>query len=114
VRPLFSTPPDDHAGLAHAQAEKPRLPLHVLSTGDSPLVRFIGHVDDAVNAHYFGPWIDRLCLWIKQGKTPFLLVHTPDNRQAPELARRLYSRLVERCSLPPLEAFPGQSQASLF
>ncbi|MEQ6887122.1 DUF72 domain-containing protein [Halomonas sp. CS7] len=114
VRPLFATPPEARAGLARAQAEKPRLPLHVLSTGDFPLVRFIGHLEDAVNEHAFTPWVERLCLWIKQGKSPFLLVHTPDNRQAPELARRLYARITERVALPPLKAFVGEAQASLF
>ncbi|WP_183330014.1 DUF72 domain-containing protein [Halomonas campaniensis] len=114
VRPLFSTPPGGHPGLLQAQREKPRRPLHVLSTAGRPLVRFIGHLDPAINERYFAAWIERLGLWINQGKTPFLLVHTPDNRQAPELARRLHARLVEHCSLPPLAAFPGEDQARLF
>lgn len=114
VRPLFSTPPGGHAGLLQAQREKPRRPLHVLSTAGRPLVRFIGHLDPAINDRYFAPWVERLALWINQGKTPFLLVHTPDNRQAPALARRLHARLAERCSLPPLDAFPGEDQARLF
>lgn len=114
VRPLFSTPPGGHPGLLQAQREKPRRPLHVLSTADRPLVRFIGHLDPAINERYFAPWIERFGLWINQGKTPFLLVHTPDNRQAPELARRLHARLAEPCSLPPLAAFPGEDQARLF
>ncbi|WP_108446218.1 DUF72 domain-containing protein [Halomonas denitrificans] len=114
ARPLFATPPEAHPGLARAQAEKPRLPLHVLSTGDFPLVRFIGHFDDAINERAFTPWVERLGLWIKQGKSPFLLVHTPDNRRAPDLARRLHARLAERLALPPLAAFAGASQAALF
>ncbi|WP_373182035.1 DUF72 domain-containing protein [Halomonas campaniensis] len=114
VRPLFSTPPGGHPGLLQAQREKPRRPLHVLSTAGCPLVRFIGHLDPAINERYFTPWIERLGLWINQGKTPFLLVHTPDNRQAPELARRLHACLAEHCSLPPLAAFPGEDQARLF
>ncbi len=114
VRPLFATPPGADQGLRHAQAEKPRVPLHVLSTGDCPLVRFIGHLDSDVNDRCFTPWIDRLILWINQGKTPYLMVHTPDNRGAPELARRLYARLSAHGSLPPLEAFAGERQALLF
>lgn len=114
VRPLFATAPGAHPGLQHAQAEKPRVPLHVLSTGDCPLVRFIGHLDGDLNERCFTPWIERLILWINQGKTPYLMVHTPDNRGAPELARRLHSRLSEHCSLPSLEAFPGERQTTLF
>ncbi|WP_043488530.1 DUF72 domain-containing protein [Halomonas halodenitrificans] len=110
VRPLFATPAGEHPGLRQAQREKPKCPLHVLSTASRPLVRFIGHLDTAINEHYFEPWIAQLLLWISQGKTPFLFVHTPDNRQAPQLARRLHERLA----LPSLPAFPGEVQASLF
>ncbi|SDO40877.1 Uncharacterized conserved protein YecE, DUF72 family [Halomonas shengliensis] len=114
VRPLFATPAGDHPGLRQAQCEKPRRPLHVLSTADRPLVRFIGHLDGEINARCFSPWIERLSLWIKQGKTPYLMVHTPDNRRAPELARRLHGGLAERLALPDLPPFPGEAQASLF
>lgn len=114
VRPLFSTPAGDDQRLAKAQSEKPKRPLHVLSTGDRPIVRFIGHFDPTINEHYFAAWIARLSLWIKQGKTPFLFVHTPDNRQAPQLARRLHTALAAEAGLPPLDAFPGERQASLF
>lgn len=114
VRPLFSTPADGRAGLMKAQSEKPKRPLHVISTGARPVVRFIGHFDDAINERYFAPWIDRLTLWIKQGKTPFLFVHTPDNRSAPDLARRLHARVAEAAGLPALPDFPGEQQARLF
>lgn len=114
VRPLFATPAGEHPGLQRAQREKPKRPLHVLSTGKRPLVRFIGHQDPSINEYYFAAWIERLALWIKQGKTPYLMVHTPDNHQAPQLARRFYERLAERLSLPPLPAFPGEVQTSLF
>lgn len=114
VRALFSTPAGNDMRLTKAQGEKPKRPLHVLSTADRPIIRFIGHLDTAINERYFAAWIERLKLWIKQGKSPFLFAHTPDNRQAPELARRLYSRVAETHRLPELAAFPGEQQASLF
>lgn len=114
VRPLFSTPAGGHPGLQQAQHEKPKRPLHVLSTGSFPVIRFIGHVDEATNIRYFTPWIERLALWIKQGKTPCLFVHTADNRRAPELARRLHAAVAERAGLPALPAFPGECQVALF
>lgn len=83
VRPLSTTSPDTHPGLQHAQSEKPRVPLHVLSTGGYPLVRFIGHLDTDLNDRCFTPWIERLALWTNQGKTPYPMVHTPDDRGAP-------------------------------
>lgn len=75
VRPVFSTPHEGHAGLAHAQQEKPKLPLHVLSTGQQPIIRFIGHIDKAINTRYFTPWIEQLSLWIKQGKPLFICAY---------------------------------------
>ncbi|QFT86746.1 hypothetical protein FIU88_17510 [Halomonas sp. THAF12] len=114
VRPLFSTAAGDHPGMQKAQHEKPKRPLHVISTGEFPVVRFIGNVDESINIDYFTPWIERLVLWIKQGKTPFLFVHTADNRRAPQLARRLYSSVAARAGLPPTADFPGERQAALF
>lgn len=114
VRPLFSSPAGDDERLARAQREKPKRPLHVLSTAERPLIRFIGHFDNATNERLFTPWIERLALWISQGKTPFLFVHTPDNRHAPQLARRFHARLGEAIALPPLGEFPGEAQSELF
>ncbi|WP_459874445.1 DUF72 domain-containing protein [Halomonas shantousis] len=115
VRPLFATSATDDLRLAKAQAEKPKRPLHVISTANRPVVRFIGHFDRDINETLFTPWIERLVLWIKQGKTPFLFVHTPDNREAPILARRLYNRVAERCDvLQKIGEFAGEHQASLF
>ncbi|MCS2607905.1 DUF72 domain-containing protein [Halomonas dongshanensis] len=114
VRPLFSTPANGHPGLAHAQQEKPKLPLHVLSTGKFPLIRFIGHIDKEINERYFAPWHRQLKLWINQGKTPFLFVHTADNRTSPEMARQLYQALGKDIMLAPLSAFAGERQTTLF
>lgn len=55
VRPLFATSLGAHPGLQHAQSEKPRVPLHVLSTGNCPLMRFIGHRDMERNDRCFPP-----------------------------------------------------------
>lgn len=100
--------------LAHAQQEKPKLPLHVLSTGKFPLIRFIGHIDKQINERYFAPWRRQLKLWINQGKTPFLFVHTADNRTSPEMARQLYQALGKDITLAPLSAFAGERQTTLF
>ncbi len=114
VRPVFSTPANGHIGLAHAQQEKPKLPLHVLSTAKYPVIRFIGHIDKTINKDYFSAWKARLKLWISQGKTPFLFVHTADNRESPEMARLLYNALATEAQLPPLNRFPGEKQSQLF
>lgn len=118
VRPVMSSNGIPGSMLWKAQQEKPKRPLHVIATGSQPIVRFIGHFDDEINDRLFAPWIDRLVLWISQGKTPFLFVHTPDNRQAPTLARRYAEQISEtlhhngQVRVP--EAFAGERQNSLF
>ncbi|WP_422723639.1 DUF72 domain-containing protein [Modicisalibacter zincidurans] len=112
VRPLFSTPSGSDSRLFKARDEKPRRPPHVLSTPDRPIVRFIGHLDTAINQRYFAPWIERLSLWIKQGKSPFLFVHAPDNREAPQLARHFYSWLASGQALPALPGSRGVSNVA--
>ncbi|WP_457809181.1 DUF72 domain-containing protein [Kushneria sp. EE4] len=114
TRALFATPAGDDASLAQAQREKPRRPLHVLSTASQPVVRFIGHFDDEINHARFTPWIEQLALWMEQGKSPVLFVHTPDNRAAPLLARAFHQRLAERIELSALAGFAGERQESLF
>ncbi|WP_201745009.1 DUF72 domain-containing protein [Aidingimonas lacisalsi] len=114
VRSLFSEPTDNDPRLFQAQSEKPKLPLHVISTANNPIVRFIGHFDRVRNDRYFLPWIERLRLWINQGKTPFLFVHTPDNRHAPELARHFHRQLATSIGLPDLADFAGERQNLLF
>ncbi|MGJ8526079.1 hypothetical protein LMG33818_001827 [Halomonadaceae bacterium LMG 33818] len=122
VRPLFSTPSNNDLALVHAQKEKPKRPLHVISTGVSPIIRFIGHTDMNINDYYFTPWIERIVLWITQGKTPFLFVHTADNKSAPALARqclqRIEKRLLDNSSELPegcyIGEFPGERQGTLF
>ena len=118
VRPLMARKGAVGSPLWKAQQKKPHRPLHVIATGSRSLIRFIGHFDDSVNNDFFTPWVDRLCLWISQGKTPFLFVHTPDNRQAPALARRFAERVSEALThsgqvrVPGV--FAGESQRSLF
>ena len=104
-RPVFSCPPDTPA-LMDAQAKKPKVPVHVISTGDCPMVRFIGHPEPGYNQPYWQPWLPRLRAWLDQGKSVYLFVHTADNRLAPVLAAEMADALGA-----PLPAFPGQAPA---
>lgn len=104
-RPVFSCPPDSPA-LQEAQAKKPRVPVHIISTGASPVVRFIGHPEPARNSSFWKPWLPHINHWLKQDKSVYLFVHTADNRQAPDLAAQLAYSLGH-----PLAEFPGRHQA---
>lgn len=114
-RALFSCSSSDPAVL-HAQGRKPRLPVRPAALTQSPQVRFIGRPELEANDPFLKPWIDKLAEWIEAGLTPHIYLHTPDNRRAPELARRFHGYLMERLpGLPELNwPEPEQRQPSLF
>ncbi|MBW3696629.1 DUF72 domain-containing protein [Vibrio sp. T187] len=115
-RPVFSAPPTTEA-VIDAHQKKPRVPVHAIATANNPMIRFIGHPDQDANLTFFEPWLAKLPLWIEQGKQPYVMIHTPDNVEAPQLASRLYKELANRITLPALADFPaghGDSQISMF
>lgn len=108
-RPLFALPPSNQA-IIDAHKKKPRLPVHPIATANTPVVRFIGQTDVTEqgliqaetaglpknNDVFFANWQKQLPLWLVEGREPYLFIHTPDNRTAPELAIRLYQKLREQ------------------
>jgi len=106
---LFSADPSDPA-VHLAQSKKPRVPARALAFSAQPQVRFIGRLELAANDYYLAKWVSRVADWIEAGKQPFVFLHTPDNRQAPELALRFHAQLRER--LPGLPELPALSTAS--
>jgi len=115
-RPVFAAQPINDV-IIDAQQKKPRVPVHAIATAEHPMIRFIGHPDLEANLGFFQPWLNKLPMWIAQGKQPYLMVHTPDNVFAPELALKLYQQLSKQVTLPALAAFPasdGQPQISMF
>ncbi len=106
-RALFSASPDDD-DTREAQRKKPRLPVHTVTTGQRPCVRFIGHPDIAANRPFLEPWVRQVAEWITAGLTPYVFTHTPNNRQAPELARLFHDLLKAQVDsvgeLPPWPA----------
>ena len=102
-RALFSCTSSDPAVL-HAQAKKPRLPLRPTAFSQSPQLRFIGHPDLLANDPFMAPWLDKVAGWIEEGRTPYVFLHTSDNRLAPQLAQRFHQQLMQR--LPGLLALP--------
>ncbi|WP_116645162.1 DUF72 domain-containing protein [Salinivibrio sp. HTSP] len=112
-RPVFAAKPDTPA-IIDAQKKKPRVPVHAIATSDAPMVRFIGHPDLPENSAFFDPWISRLSQWIAAGKTPYLMIHTSDNDQAPALAAHLYQRLDLSTPLASVTRAAQSQQGALF
>lgn len=84
-RALFSADPVD-ADTRLAQGKKPNLPVHAISLGPRPFIRYIGHPVIEANRSFLAPWLDKIALWLAEGREPYFFAHTPNNRHAPQLA----------------------------
>ncbi|MBD1557873.1 DUF72 domain-containing protein [Vibrio sp. S9_S30] len=115
-RPVHSAAPTTDA-VIDAHKKKPKVPAHAVSTASHPMIRFIGHPELEANLPFFQPWLTKIPSWIAEGKQPYLMVHTPDNTEAPEFARTLYGILQKQTDLPELAASPAfteSKQISMF
>ena len=114
-RALFAVPANSPA-LLDAQQKKPRLPVHAICLTETPVMRFIGCADAAINQHYYQPWLAKIADWLRAGKTPYCYFHTPDNHGAPALAR-LFTRDLQQqlpaLQHPVLAPWPGEQRNQL-
>ncbi len=95
TRALFANPAADPVS-REALQQKPDLPLRVLATGLTPLVRFIAPLALEQGYQWLEPWVGQVLKWIDEGRTPFIFMHSPDNARAPELARWFAQRLEQQ------------------
>lgn len=95
TRALFRHPTEDEV-TQEALSAKPNVPLHVLATGNMPVVRFITAKDWQGTLHYLTPWVDKICTWMEEGRTPFVFLHTPDNRFAPDVAEYFAKQINQK------------------
>ncbi|WP_199729477.1 DUF72 domain-containing protein [Micromonospora sp. M71_S20] len=100
---FFRTPPTSDAE-REAWTRKPRTPLRTRALTDRPIVRYLGRDDPARTVEGWQPWLDVVTGWLREGRSPTVFVHTPDNADAPELARRFHGEV--RARLPEVEPLP--------
>ncbi|MFY1594084.1 DUF72 domain-containing protein [Micromonospora sp. WMMD737] len=100
---FFRTPPTSDAE-REAWTRKPRTPLRTRALTDRPIVRYLGRDDPARTVEGWQPWLDVVTGWLREGRSPTIFVHTPDNADAPELARRFHDEV--RTRLPGVEPLP--------
>ncbi|MFJ4157384.1 DUF72 domain-containing protein [Pseudomonas sp. NPDC089752] len=107
-RALFSCTSRD-AAVLDAQAKKPKVPPRPAAFSQHPQVRFIGHPLLEANEPFLDPWVEKIASWIEEGRSPYIFLHTSDNRLAAALAQRFHQRLMAR--LPGLAALPELPRA---
>jgi len=100
----------DHPDVEAARHKKPNLPVHPVALGPTPVLRFIGHPELAVDEPWLERWSEIIGSWLEDGKIPYLFAHTPVNTQAPSLARRWHELLRERAEvdLGEIPPWPGE------
>ena len=77
------------AMLEEVRQKKPRVPVNVIATGNTPIVRFVGNDVDEDNRRCLLPWVKKVCQWQEEGKDVYFFCHRPDNKDAPWLAQQL-------------------------
>jgi uncharacterized protein YecE (DUF72 family) len=100
---FFRSPPTSDAE-REAWTNKPRMPLRTVALTDRPIVRYLGRDDPALTVDGWRRWVDVVADWLREGRSPTVFIHTPDNADAPMLARRFHDDV--RARLPDLEALP--------
>jgi uncharacterized protein YecE (DUF72 family) len=100
---FFATPPTSDAE-RDAWMKKPRMPRRDTALSDRPIVRYLGRDDTARTVAGWQPWVRTVAGWLREGRSPTVFVHTPDNADAPELARRFHAEV--RALVPGLAPLP--------
>ena len=100
---LFDSPPTSGAE-REAWTKKPRMPRRSRALTASPVVRYLGRDDVARTVAGWQPWLDTVTGWLREGRSPTVFIHTPDNVDALELARRFHDEV--RARVPSVEPLP--------
>jgi uncharacterized protein YecE (DUF72 family) len=100
---LFQSPPVS-AAEREAWTRKPRLPRRSRALTSYPVVRYIGRDDAVQTVAGWQPWLDAVAGWLREGRSPTVFIHTPDNVGALELARRFHDDV--RARVPEVEPLP--------
>ncbi|MFC4059076.1 DUF72 domain-containing protein [Planomonospora corallina] len=100
---LFRSPPTSDAE-RDAWTKKPRVPLRSRALTDRPIVRYLGRDDTERTAEGWRGWVGTVTGWLREGRSPTVFVHTPDNADALTLARRFHDEV--RARVPELEPLP--------
>ncbi len=116
TRALFTGPCNSDI-LSEVRGKKPRVPVNVIATGNTPVVRFVGNDEDADNEACLRPWVNKVQQWQQEGKDVYFFCHRPDNKDAPWLAQQfidLYNATNPAVNLPDLAIKAQPEQDSLF
>jgi len=111
TRPLRDGP-TDHPDVLAARHKKPDLPVREEALSRDPIARIVFHPDPVVNERWLERWARILALWIRDGLEPIVFVHSPSNRESPEIARDLLARVDALESVGSMPEWVGEKGES--
>ncbi|NUS06215.1 MAG: DUF72 domain-containing protein [Nonomuraea sp.] len=100
---LFRSPPTSDAE-RDAWTKKPRVPRRSRALTGHALVRYLGRDSVERTVEGWREWAVTVAGWLREGRSPTVFVHTPDNAGALMLARRFHDDV--RALVPGLEPLP--------
>ncbi|MEV4709822.1 DUF72 domain-containing protein [Micromonospora sp. NPDC049374] len=100
---FFADPPTSDAE-RDAWTKKPRMPPRTVALTARPIIRYLGRDDPARTVEGWRRWVDVTAEWLREGRSPTVFIHTPDNADAPPLARRFHDEV--RARVPGLAPLP--------
>ncbi|MGN9785116.1 DUF72 domain-containing protein [Nonomuraea sp. ZG12] len=100
---FFQSPPTSDAE-RDAWTKKPRVARRSSALTDRPIVRYLGRDATTRTIEGWRPWLDTVTGWLREGRSPTVFIHTPDNADALTLARRFHDDVRSR--LPELDPLP--------
>jgi uncharacterized protein YecE (DUF72 family) len=105
---LFARHPTSFAE-RDAWMKKPRVARRTRALTGHPIVRYIGRdsVDETVDGWSY--LVDLVVHWISEGRSPTIFLHTPDNAEALNLARRFHATVA--AAVPTLAPLPEPVEA---
>ncbi|GAA1393669.1 DUF72 domain-containing protein [Catellatospora coxensis] len=103
TRVLFRSPPTSDAE-RETWTRKPRMPYRSRALTDQPIIRYLGRDDTAATVEGWQPWVETVTGWLREGRSPTVFIHTPDNADVPELCRRFHDEV--RARVPELRPLP--------
>lgn len=114
TRGLHTTSIGD-ALIEESKRKKPSMPVRFTATGKNPFIRFCGdplfHAPS--NNDMLVQWADTVAAWIREGKTPYVFIHSaPDDFHAPRLARVFHSLLAERVAVGTMPTWPAEDDSN--
>lgn len=112
TRKLHSSRSDDPS-VKKAQKKKPKVPVRFSAIGSRPIVRYVGTNDILNNEAYLKEWAIVVADWIKEGRHPYVFIHSPDKVSQPALCSHFHKLLSRLMELPPLPEWPVNRKTQL-